>query len=100
VTLKNKYPLPRMNNLFNRLKGASVFSKIDLRFGYHQLKVQNVDVQKLAIKTWYNHYEFLVIFKLENVPSIFMNQVFCESLDWFAVLFIDNVLVYLTNHQE
>ena len=92
-----------MNNLFDWLKGASVFSKIDLRFGYHQLKVRNVDVQKTAIKTWYNHYEFLVIFKLENVPSIFMdlmNQVFCESLDWFAVLFIDNVLVYLTNHQE
>jgi hypothetical protein len=104
VTIKNKYPLPRIDDLFGQLKGASIFSKIDLLSGYHQLKVQEEDISKTAIQTWYGHYEFLVIpFGLTNAPSMFMdlmNRVFHEYLDSFVVVFIDDILVYLANHVE
>jgi hypothetical protein len=104
VTIKNKYPLPRIDDLFNQLKEASVFSKIDLRSGYHQLKVREEDVQKIAIRTRYGHYEFMVMpFGLTNAPSVFMdlmNQVFHNYLDQFIVVFIDDILVYSTNHHE
>ena len=98
VTVKNKYPLPRIEDLFNQLKRASVFLKIDLRSGYYQLRVKEVDVQKLAFRTLYGHYEFLVMpFGLINAPSAFMdlmNRVFHPYLDQFVVVFIDNILVY------
>jgi hypothetical protein len=104
VTIKNKYPLPRIDDLFDQLKEALVFSKIDLWSGYHQLKVREEDVQKTAIQTRYGHYEFMVMsFGLTNAPSVFMdlmNQVFHNYLDQFVVVFIDDILVYSTNHHE
>ena len=96
VTIKNKYPLPRIEDLFNQLKRASVFSKIDLRSGYYQLRVKDVDVLKTAFRTRYGHYEFLV-FGLTNAPATFMdlmNRVFHPYLDQFFVVFIDDILVY------
>ena len=98
MTVKNKYPLPRIDDLFNQLKGASVFSKIDLRSGYHQLWIKDTDVHKTAFKTWYGHYEFLVMpFGLTNALAIFMelmNLVFRLYVDKFFVVFIDDILVY------
>ena len=98
VTVKNKYPLPRIEDLFDQLRGASVFSKIDLRLGYYQLRVKEVDVPKTAFRTRYGHYEFLVMpFGFINAPAAFMdlmNRVFRPYLDQFVVLFIDDILVY------
>ena len=104
VTVKNKYPLPRIEDLSNQLKGASVFSKIDLRSRYYQLRVKEVDVPKTAFKTRYGHYEFLVIpFGLTNAPAAFMdlmNRVFSPYLDQFVVVFINEILVYSKDAQE
>ena len=98
VTVKNKYPLPRIEDLFDQLKGASVFSKIDLQSGYYQLRVKEVDVPKTALRTRYGHCEFLVMtFGLTNAPAAFMdlmNRVFHPYLDQFAMVFIDDILVY------
>ena len=98
VTMKNKYPLSRIEDLFEQSKGASVFSKIDLRSGYYQLRVKEVDVSKTAFRTRYGHYEFLVMpFGLTNAPAAFidlMNRVFQPYLDRFVVVFIDDILVY------
>ncbi|GMI64737.1 hypothetical protein HRI_000143000 [Hibiscus trionum] len=103
-TVKNKYPLPRIDDLFEQLKGASVFSKIDLRSGYYQLKVKECDVPKTAFRTRYGHYEFLVMpFGLTNAPITFMdmmNRVFRDYLDRFVVDFIDDILVYLRSEEE
>ena len=97
VTIKNRYPLPRIDNLFDQLVGSSVFSKIDLCSGYHQLKVRSEDIQKTAFRTRYDHYEFLVMpFGLTNALAVFMdwmNRVFVDFLDKFVIIFIDDILI-------
>ena len=104
ATIKNKYPLPRINDLFEQLEGACVFSKIDLRSGYHQLKIRPQDVPKTAFITRYGLYEFLVMsFGLTNAPAYFMNlmnSVFMDCLDKFVVVFIDDVLIYSRSEEE
>jgi hypothetical protein len=104
VTVKNKYPLPRIDDLFDQLCGACVFSKIDLRSGYHQLKVRECDIPKTAIVLRYRLYEFTVMsFGLTNAPAYFtymMNKVFMEYLDKFIMVFIDDILVYSRNEEE
>jgi hypothetical protein len=104
VTVKNKYPLPRIEDLFDQLRGVSVFSKIDLRSGYHQLRIRPSDIPKTAFITKYGLYEFTVMsFGLTNAPAYFMymmNNVFMDYLDMFVVVFIDDILVYSQNEQE
>ena len=104
VTMKNRYPLPRVDDLFDQLKGATVFSKIDLRSGYHQLRFKSSDVPKSTFKTRYGHYEFVVIpFKLMNALAIFMdlmNRVFRDFLDKFVIVFLDDILIYSQSYDE
>ena len=104
MTVKNKYPLPRIDDFFDQLKGAGVFLKIDLRSGYHQLRIKDADVNKTAFRMRYGHYEFLVMpFGLTNAPAAFMdlmNCVFQLYVDRFVVVFIDDILVYSKNRED
>jgi hypothetical protein len=103
VTIKNKYPLPRIDILFDQLSKAKVFSKIDLRSGYHQIKIRPQDIPKITFSTRYGLYEYLVMsFGLTNAPAYFMylmNFIFMPELDKFVIVFIDNILIYSENKE-
>ncbi|GJS55323.1 putative reverse transcriptase domain-containing protein [Tanacetum coccineum] len=104
LTIKNRYPLPMIDDLFDQLQGSSVYSKIDLRLGYHQLRVRDEDIPKTTFKTRYGHYEFQVMpFGLTNAPAVFMdlmNRVCKPYLDKFVIVFIDDILIYSHNKEE
>ena len=104
VTIKNRYPLSRIDNLFDQLRGARVYSKIDLHTGYHQLRVRETDIPKTAFKTRYGYFEFTVIpFGLMNAPVAFlhlMHRVFQSYLDQFVVVFVDDILIYSQSEWE
>jgi hypothetical protein len=104
VTIKNKYHLPRIEDLFDQMKGASVFLKIDLRSGYHQLKIRESDIPKTTFRTRYRLYEYTVTsFGLRNAPAYFMylmNKVFMEYLDKFVVVFIDDILIFSKTEED
>ena len=104
VTIKNRYPLPRIDDLFDQLRGARVYSKIDLCTGYHQLRVKEADIPKTVFRMQYRHFEFIVMpFGLTNVPAAFMDlmyRVFQPYLDQFVVVFIHDILIYSQSEEE
>ena len=104
VTIKNRYPLPRIDDLFDQLRGARVYSKIDLHTGYNQLKVREANVPKIAFRMRYGHFEFMVMpFGLTNAPAAFMDlmyMVFQPYLDQFVMVFVDEILIYSQSEEE
>ncbi|GKF24639.1 putative reverse transcriptase domain-containing protein, partial [Tanacetum coccineum] len=104
LTIKNRYPLSRIDNLFDQLQGLSVYSKIDLRSGYHQLRIEQEDIPITTFRTRYGHFEFQVMpFGLTNAPAVFidlMNRVCRPYLDKFIIVFIDDILVYSKDKKE
>ncbi|GJZ43414.1 putative reverse transcriptase domain-containing protein [Tanacetum coccineum] len=104
LTVKNRYPLPRIDDLFHQLQGSQFFSKIDLRSGYHQLRVHEDDIPKTAFRTRYRHFEFTIMpFGLTNAPAVFMdlmNRVCRPCLDKFMIVFIDDILIYSKTREE
>jgi hypothetical protein len=104
VTIKNKYPLPRIDDLFDQLKDTKIFSKLDIRYGYHQMRINEEDISKTTFRTRYGHYEFtMVSFGLSNTPAVFMclmNGVLRDYLDKFVIVFLDDILVYSKLEEE
>ena len=104
VMIKNRYPLPRIDDLFDQLRRAQVYSKIDLRTGYHQLTVREADIPKTMFRMWYGHFEFTVMpFRLTNAPAAFidlMHRVFQPYLDQFVVVFVNDILIYSQSKEE
>ena len=102
--IKNQYPLSRIDDLFDQLRGAGVYSKIDLRTRYYQLRVREADIPKIAFRTRYGHFEFTVMpFRLTNKPTTFMDlmhRVFQPYLDQFVVVFVDDILIYSKPEEE
>ena len=98
LTIKNQYPLPRIDEIFDRIQGAKIFSKLDLHSGYHQIRIQDQDISKTAFCTRYGHYEFTVmLFSLTNMPTTFqrlVNDIFHSLLDDYVVVYLDDILIY------
>ncbi|GJT42483.1 putative reverse transcriptase domain-containing protein [Tanacetum coccineum] len=104
LMVKNRYPLPRIDDLFDKLQGSSIYSKKDLRSDYHQLRVREQDIPKMAFRTRYGHYKFQVMpFGLTNAPAVFMdfmNRVWKPYLDKFVIVFVDDILIYSKDKKE
>ena len=104
MTIKNRYPFPRIDDLFDQIRGAMIFSKIDLRYGYHQVRIKDEDIFKTAFRTHYENYDFVVMsFGLTNTPTYFMclmNSVLSKYLDKFVFVFIDDILIYSKREEE
>ena len=104
MTIKNRYPLPRIDDLFDQVGGARIFSNIDLQSRYHQVGIHDEDIHKNSFRTRYRHYEFVLMsFGLANVPANFMcmmNNIFNSYLDNFVLVFIDDILFYSTGKEE